>query len=158
MTRTRALLTLAATLTLSTALWAQTPNFSGKWTLVPDPGVGTSGGALGDSAVIKQDAATLTIVRSTPAGEFTSLYQLDGTESRNTLTVQGSKVEQSSRAKWNGKTLHIDTTMLVEGKSIDVSSDLALDASGNLIVTSTRPDPQMQNTPVTARTTYKKAQ
>jgi hypothetical protein len=161
MTRARALLILVGTLALSAAAAAQTPqkpNFAGKWALVPDPGVGSGGGSLGQTAVITQDAATLTIARTTPVGEFTSIYKLDGTESRNTLTVQGSKVEQSSRTKWNGNTLHIDTTMTVEGSPINVSTDLSLDASGNLIVVSTRPDPQMQGTPVTARMTYKKAQ
>jgi hypothetical protein len=158
MTRARAFLILVGTLACSAAAFAQTPNFAGKWALVPDPGVGNGGGSLGQTAVIKQDASTLTIVRSTPAGEFTSIYKLDGTESRNTLTIQGSKVEQSSKAKWNGNTLHIETTMTAEGKPINVSTDLSLDGSGNLIVSSTRPDPQMQGTPVTARMTYKKAQ
>ncbi len=92
--------------------------------------------------MIKQDATTLTITRSTPIGEFTSIYKLDGTESKNTLTVQGSKVDQISKTKWNGNTLHIDTTMTVEGNPINVTTDLSLDASGNLIVVSTRPDSQ----------------
>jgi hypothetical protein len=158
MKRARALLILVGTLVLSAAGFAQTPNFAGKWALVPDPGVGTSGGALGQTAVIKQDASTLTVTRTTPLGEFTSIYKLDGTESKNILTIQGSKVDQSSKTKWNGNTLHIETTMTVEGSPINVTTDLSLDASGNLIVVSTRPDPQMQGTPVTARMTYKKAQ
>ena len=140
MIRARALLIVIGTLAVTAATFAQTPSFAGKWTLVPDPGVGVNGGSLGDSAVITQDATTLTVVRSTPAGEFTSVYKLDGSESRNSLTVQGSKIEQSSRAKWNGKTLHIETTMTVEGKPLNVTTDLALDASGNLIATSFHPE------------------
>ena len=161
MTRARALLMLLGTLALSANALAQAPqkpNFAGKWALVPDPGVGSGGGTLGQTAVIKQDATTLTIVRTTPLGEFTSLYKLDGTEGKNTLVVQGSKIEQSSRTKWNGNTLHIESKMTADGSPISVTTDLSLDASGNLIVVSTRPDPQMQGTPVMARMTYKKVQ
>jgi hypothetical protein len=78
MQRSHALHTLAVAVLLSTAALAQTPNFSGKWAVVPDPAAQGPGGGLGQSAVIKQDATTLTVTRTTPMGEVTSVYKLDG--------------------------------------------------------------------------------
>ena len=144
----------------SSAVLAQTPDFSGRWTLVPDPAAagGGTGGGLGQSVVIRQDAASLTIVRTTPAGEITSILKLDGSESKNIANIQGSAIEQLSKARWDGATLRIETTMAVDGNSIQISSAFSLDASGNLVVVSTRPDFQGGSTPITTKNTYKKAE
>jgi len=65
MHRPRAALTLALGILLSAATLAQSPNFAGKWARVPDPAAQGGFGGLGQSAVITQDATTLTIVRTT---------------------------------------------------------------------------------------------
>jgi hypothetical protein len=71
----RSTITLAAIL-LTTVASAQTPNFAGKWTLVPDPAAtGGMGGGLGQEATITQDATSITIKRTTQMGEFTSTYK-----------------------------------------------------------------------------------
>jgi hypothetical protein len=142
---------------LSVSAFAQTPNFAGKWTAVPDASSAGGGrGGLGQEAVIKQDEKTLTITRTTQMGEFTSTYNLDGSESKNTLNFQGNAIEQLSKAKWNGGKLTVDTSMSFDGNPVQLSMTLALDASGNLIVESTRPDFQGGGAPVTTKTTYKK--
>ena len=56
-------------------------------------------GGLGQEATITQDASTLTITRTTQMGTFTSNYKLDGSESKNTLTIQGNSIDQVSTAK-----------------------------------------------------------
>ena len=152
----RITLTLAAILVASMAA-AQTPNFAGTWTLVPDQAAaGGFGGGLGDKAVITQDATSLTIKRTTQMGEFTSVYKLDGSESKNTLNIQGNAIEQVSKTKWDGGALKIDTTMSFDGNPVQVSSVLSLDSSGNLVVESTRPDFQGGGAPVTTKRIYKK--
>ena len=95
MHRSHAALTLALGILLSAATLAQSPNFAGKWAIVPDPAAQGGFGGLGQSAVIKQDATTLTITRTTQMGEVTSVYKLDGSESKNTLNFQGNSIDQN---------------------------------------------------------------
>ena len=158
MKRASAITTLAVAILLSAAAMAQTPNFTGKWTLVPDPAAQGPGGGLGQAAVIKQDAATLTVTRTTQMGEITSTYKLDGSESKNTLNFQGNAIEQLSKTKWDGGTLHVDTSMNFDGNAVQVTMALSLDPAGNLVVVSTRPDFQGGGSPVTTKATYKKAE
>ena len=157
-TLTAVAVTLATALTLAQA----PPNFAGKWTLAPDAnaaaggGRGGMGGGLGQEATITQDASTLTINRTTQMGEFTSTYKLDGSESRNTLNFQGNSVDQLSTAKWDGGKLNVHTKMDFGGNVVETSMVMSLDASGNLLVETTRPDFQGGGGPITTKTTYKK--
>ena len=152
---TRPTAVMLAVILFGAAASAQTPNFAGKWTLVPGPGAAGPGG-LGTEATITQDATSITIKRTTQMGEFTSIYKLDGSESKNTLTIQGNAIEQLSKTKWDGGTLQVDTTMSFDGNPVQVSMKMSLDASGNLQVETTRPDFQGGGAPTTTRTTYKK--
>jgi len=158
MHHSRAALTLTLGILLSAATLAQSPNFAGKWAIVPDPAAQVPMGGLGQSAVIKQDATTLTITRTTQMGELTSVYKLDGSESKNTLNFQGNSIDQISKAKWDGGTLHVDTTMNFDGNQMNVTMAMSLDPAGNLVVVSTRPDFQGGGAPVTTKTSYKKAE
>ena len=158
MKRTHAIVTLAIAGLLSAAVAAQTPNFAGKWAIVADPAAQGPGGSLGQSAVIKQDAGALTITRTTPMGEITTVYKLDGSESKNTLNFQGNAIEQLSKTKWEGGTLHVATSMSFDGNPVNVTMAMSLDPAGNLVVVSTRPDFQGGGSPVTTKATYKKAE
>lgn len=130
------------------------PDFSGKWTAVPDAGGGR--GAIGQTAEITQTADSMTVKRSTQMGEFTSTYKLDGSESRNTLNFQGNAIEQLSKTKWEGNRLIVNTSMSFDGNPVEVSMKLWLDDAGRLNVESTRPDFQGGGAPVTTTTIYKK--
>jgi hypothetical protein len=143
---------------VATIASAQTPNFAGKWTLVPNPSAppGPFSGGLGQEAAITQDATAITIRRTTQMGEFTTIYKLDGSESRNTLTVQGNTIDQVSKTKWDGGTLKVDTTLTFDGNPVQVTMSMSLDPSGNLLVDTTRPDFQGGGAPVTTKSTYKK--
>src|SRR4051812_8699499 len=154
MTRVSILVAVAA----MTIVAAQAPpNFAGKWTLVADPNApaGMAGG-LGTEANITQDASTMTITRTTQMGTFTSNYKLDGTESKNTLSMQGNSIEQVSTAKWDAGKLRVNTKMDFGGNPVELTMILALDPSGNLLVESTRPDFQGGGAPVTTKMSYKK--
>jgi polyisoprenoid-binding protein YceI len=147
-----------AAILVATVASAQTPSFAGKWTLVPNPSAapGGFGGGLGQEAVITQDPTTITIKRTTQMGEFTTTYKLDGSESKNTLTVQGNTIDQVSKTKWDGGTLKVDTTLNFDGNPVQVTMSMSLDPSGNLLVESTRPDFQGGGGPITTKSTYKK--
>ncbi len=142
---------------LTVGLFAQTPSFAGKWTLVPDPNAAGGFAGLGDSVAIVQDAATLTMTRSTQMGELKMTYKLDGSESKNSLNIGGNSVDQVSKAKWDGGKLTINTSMNFAGTAVDIVTVLSLDASGNLLVVRTAPDFQGGGQPVTTKSSYKKS-
>ena len=104
---------LALVLAVPAANAQDKPNFSGSWTLVPDPNAPTGGrgggGGLGQAATITQDAKTLTVTRTTQQGEVKTVYNLDGSESKNMMSMRGGQVEQVSKATWKGKELLITT-------------------------------------------------
>ena len=126
-------LATAAVMTLFVAgLSAQgKPDFSGKWTLVPDPaaaaapapggggpgggggrGGGRGGGGggqfCGQECTITQDATTLTVTRTTPGGEQKAVYKLDGSESKNSQAGRGGETtEVVSKAAWEGNNIAI---------------------------------------------------
>ncbi|HWP03859.1 MAG TPA: hypothetical protein VNL96_10410 [Gemmatimonadaceae bacterium] len=156
-------LALAAVAVLATALPAQQkPSFAGQWTLIADPnappGRGRGGGmfgGLGQAATITQDEKTITITRTTQAGEIKYVYNLDGSESKNTVTMGGNAVELVSHAKWEGDKLVITTTTQMGGNPVEIRMVLSLDAEGNLVVENTAPG-RGGGGPVTTTTKYKK--
>jgi hypothetical protein len=171
--RRLALVALAATLFLGVSdLAAQAKaNFAGTWTRVDDPaaaaaGAGARGGrggggmfGLGMAATITQDAKTLTVTRTTQAGEVKTVYNLDGTESKNQMAGRGgaAATEAVSKTKWDGNKLVITTSVNFGGNPIETSMSMSLDATGNLLVESTTPGRQGGGTPTTTKTTYKKS-
>ena len=159
----RAISAVAALAFIAGTVIAQAPpSFAGKWTLVADPNAAPGGGrggigGLGQEATIVQDAASLAITRTTPVGTFSSTYKLDGSESKNTLNMNGNAIEQVSKAKWDGGKLLVNTTMNFNGNPVEVSMVMSLDPAGNLVVETTRPDYQGGGAPITTKTTYKKS-
>jgi hypothetical protein len=162
--RTAAVLMSAAALVFSaTELSAQAkPSFAAKWTMVADPNApaptagrgGRSG--LGPEATITQDDKTLTLTRTTPNGEMKSVYNLDGTDSKNTMSFGGNSIDQISKVKWDGAKLVITTSSSFNGNAFETTMALSLDAAGNLVVDSTAPG-RGGGAPTTTKTTYKKS-
>jgi hypothetical protein len=161
MRRTSLLITAAALVVCIAALAAQAkPNFAGKWTMVAAPtapGPGGGFGGLGQEFTAAQDDKALTITRSVQGTEIKSVYNLDGSDSKNTLNFQGTAFEQVSKVKWDGGKLGITTRADFNGNAFETSLSLSLDASGILTVESTRPDFQGGGGPITTKATYKKA-
>ena len=155
-----ALVALAASLVLTVSeLSAQAKaSFAGTWTRVDDsanpPPQGQGG--LGASLKIDQDAKTLTITRSTQTGESKSVYNLDGTESKNTIGGRsGARFEAVSRTRWDANKLVITTNLNYDGNTIENSLTMSLDASGNLLVESTSPV-RVGGPATTTKSIYKK--
>lgn len=112
------------------------PDFSGKWTLdpasAPAPPAGGGGGGggggrgggfgggggrggFGNEFTIAQNAKTLTITRMQGDQTVTTVYNLDGSESKNTVQGRGGATEQVSKATWDGAKLVV-TTMAGNGE------------------------------------------
>lgn len=157
----RPFLSLAALVLLAPAALSQSPtDFSGRWTRVVDssaaPGGGRGGMAgFGQEAFATQDAKTLTVKRNTQAGEIVSVYNLDGSESKNTLSMGGNSIDTFSKAKWDGAKLVITTTASFGGASIETSMVLALESPNTLVIQSTAPG-RGGGAPTTTTTTFKK--
>jgi hypothetical protein len=123
MRRVTAMLSTAAVLLWATAAFAQAPNFAGKW--APDAeknpapaanaggggGGGGRGGGRGAAGpmTITQDAKTLTIERDMGGNAVKTVYNLDGSPSKNMMAGRGGQTEQESSAKWDGAKLVITT-------------------------------------------------
>lgn len=144
----------------TTAQAQDKPNFSGSWTLVvdpnaPAPGGRGGGGGLGQAATITQDAKTLTITRTTQNGEVKTVFNLDGSESKNMMMGRGGQTEQISKATWDGNTLVITTNFTMGENAVTRTQKFSLDASGQLVVATTSPG-RGGGEPMTVTQTYKK--
>jgi hypothetical protein len=147
----------AAALVVGTAnLNAQTPNFAGTWTQIAGPNapaMGGSGGAASPPITIEQDSKTLTLTLPSRRGDNKTVFNLDDTESKRTMTdAGGNEFELTLRAKWKGSTL---VATLIRGSNT-VTFTFSLDASGNLTFAITQPA-QDGGDPVTTTRTYKKS-
>jgi len=138
------------------------PNFAGKWTLVPDPNAAAAGGGrgrgmaggLGPELTLAQDDKTLTVTTNNPqVGELKTVYNLDGSESKNPLNFGGQTVDRVSKVKWDGAKLVITTTVSFNGTPAETTQSWMLDGSGNLVVESSS---NFSGTPTTSKFTYKK--
>lgn len=115
MKRVRIGIIALAALSLTTAAWAQKPDFSGTWTLDPEQstmGGGRQGGRMGGmmgmgAMTVKQTADTLTIENEGRGGmTMTRTYKLDGSESE----IQMGRMAAKATAKWDGDKIVITTT------------------------------------------------
>jgi hypothetical protein len=131
------------------SLYAQGKDFSGKWTVDaektaaanPAPAAGARGGGRGGGGpmTIVMDAKTMKITTTNQAGDTTRTYNLDGTESKNTMNMGGNPMDQISTASWTGAKLVI-TTKGMNGAG-DSTATYSLDVA-NLKVENTRPGAQ----------------
>ena len=135
---------MAAAMLTTAGLSAQQTSFAGKWTQVVDPnaappaggvgrgmggggrGMGAGGGFCGAECTITQDATTLTVTRTTPAGEVKSAYKLDGTESKNSTAMGQMTMESTSVAKWDGAKLVVTTKQMMQETPIEFKSTLSV--------------------------------
>jgi hypothetical protein len=135
---------------VSLAAQARLPDFSGKWVMDPpaapaasaDAGRGGRGGGggfqpgFGAEFTVKQDAKTLTITRGGQAKPL--IYNLDGSESKNSVTRDGQQQEQIANATWKGSKLAIVTQVNFQGQTAEQRRVLSLEA-GNLVIEQTNP-------------------
>jgi hypothetical protein len=159
----RSFLVIAAVLSFCSAIaTAQAkPDFSGKWVLDPTAapapaGVG-DGSGRGPAAVVseftaKQDARTLTITRMQGDQTLTETFNLDGSETRDTLQTPGGPRERVFRATWDGNRLVINGTLNFDGKMLQQNRVMSMEG-GNLVIEQTAPGPAG---PTMVKRVYKK--
>ena len=125
------------------------PNYTGKWTILPDsspsamqqgmPRGGADMGGLGEEGTITVDDKTLTIGRSSTVVPQ-SVFNLDGTETRQTVDIgNGNLVDLTLKAKWDGNKILTSTWATVQGQSFEIVLNLSIDDKGNLVTEHTTP-------------------
>jgi hypothetical protein len=156
------------------------PDFSGRWTAVPEPLpaagsgggsgtaalAGTMGSGWGATLTIEQRASALVVERAQfsqydmqPPMRLT--YALDGSESRNTINMGRGPQELVSKAAWEQTSLAITTSFRFSNprsgavETSDLKQVLSLDPSGSLVVTTTLGG-ALGGPASTTSTTYKK--
>ena len=162
--------TLALVFAAAVSMYAQAkPDFSGKWVMdpasAPAPPAGGGGGGggggrgggggggglgFGQEFTAKQDAKMLMITRTQGDQTVMAMYNLDGSESKNTVAGRGGQQEQVSKAVWEGSKLTITTTV-GQGEQKRV---LAMEG-GNLVIEQTNPG-RGGGAPTTVKVVYKK--
>jgi hypothetical protein len=167
MRRSTALMSVAAVAFMASTAFAQAkPSFAGTWSMVVDSAAaaqqqmaggrgGRGGGGFGQTFTATQDASKLTITRTTQNGDVSSTYNLDGTDSKNTMQGRGGPMEVVSQAKWDGNNLVITTTQDFNGTARTSTQTLSMDASGSLWVESSRPG--RDGNPMVTKVQYKKS-
>lgn len=121
-------------------LAAQThPDFSGKWELDPKSveGAPNGMGPVSLTLTVTQDAKTIKVVQAakTPMGdqESTTAYNVDGSESKNTLSNGGMSVELVSTGAWEGPVLVVTTKGDIQGQTLTTTERWSLDAGGKTL-------------------------
>jgi hypothetical protein len=161
---------LAAVAFVASSAFAQATSFAGTWNMVQDPaqqqaaGGGNGGrgggfGGFGPTFTITQDAKTLTITRTTQNGESKQVYNLDGSDSKNTMPGRGGNpgMEQISNAKWEGSNLVITTKIAMGEQTFEQKRTISLAADGTLTIETASTQPGRDGQPRPAqKVQYKK--
>jgi hypothetical protein len=126
---------LVAATAIVTPLAAQSrPDFSGTWVMdakTAPPGIT----AL--TLVVKQDAKTINIVTDVNtamgAQKVTNVFNLDGSESKNSMSGPAGKVETTSTVGWEGSALIVATKASVQGQELSQNEKWSLADDGKTL-------------------------
>jgi len=143
-------------------------DFSGQWVVDPpaEKAPGDMGSGLGSPLTIAQDAKQLVVEQALFSRydlqpPIRTVYQLDGSESRNAVMAGHAAQMRASRAKWDGAALVITTTYPAidasSGKtfSTEVIHKLTVESPSVLVIDTTRAG-ALGGKPVSTRTVYRK--
>ena len=160
----------------------QRPDFSGVWTTVPAPNgaaaaaplltgdaqfpIGDMGSGWGSPLTITQNASHLTVayvffVPYDLQAPLRFVFNLDGSETRNTVMMGRGMQVQRATAMWAGDALVLSTRHVLpypnDGaqQTVEVRQSLTIASSGSLVVETTRAG-VMGGPTTTTRTVYTK--
>jgi hypothetical protein len=130
------------------------PNFAGKWALTDPNAAGV--GMNPTSMTVTQNDKTITLVTVGQMGEIKTVFNLDGTEAKSPIEIQGMSIDRVTKSAWDGNKLVLTTVSDFQGQSFETKQIWTLGADGTLTVDSTRPDFQGGGAPLTTKLVYKK--
>jgi len=152
---------LALALAIPSIAFAQTPNFSGKWTQdmeKSDPMGGGGGGRAGggggargpQTLTYTQTATELKIDREGPNGVTSTVYKLDGSDSVN---AGGRGGDVTSKTTWDGNKLVTKYSRTMGENTVEVTETRTLEGDELVVVTAMKGGP---NGDTTRKTVFKK--
>jgi hypothetical protein len=155
--RRSALMGIAAVAFVASNAFAQATSFAGTWNMVQDPaaqqgaaggrGGRGGGGGFGPTFTVAQDAKTLTITRTTQNGDVKTVYNLDGSDSKNSVNMGGNAMDQISNAKWDGANLVVTTKITMGEQSFESKRTFSMDKDGSLWIESSSTQPGRDGNP-----------
>jgi hypothetical protein len=131
----RLLAVLLAAAAIVSPLAAQThPDFSGTW--VMDAKTAPQG-ITSLTLTIKQDAKTINIATDVNtvmgAQKMTSVFNLDGSDSKNSATGPAGTIETVSTVGWEGASMIVATKAQMQGQEITQNEKWSLAADGKTL-------------------------
>ena len=153
MKRALALIIVLPVLMAATAVAQSKPSFTGTWKLTSDP---SAGPFVASQLVVSDDGKVLTLISTSQMGESKTVYNLDGSPAQSPLDFNGTKIDRTTKAAWDGTKLLLTTTSDFGGMSFEIKQVLSLATDGTLSVQATFPDFQGGGAPTTSTATYKK--
>jgi hypothetical protein len=95
--------------------------------------------AAGQEQVVKHDATSLSTAHESEGDGHRATYKLDGSESRNVLTMGGGDIVTLSKAEWTGNQLTItSSTVYPDGRKLAQKEIWSMDAEARLVITFTQ--------------------
>ncbi len=124
------------------------PDFSGTWTPEQSQAAPGGGGGRGMGSApmtVTQTDKTLTVERKMGEMSMKSVYNLDGTESKNEMMGRGGQTMTStSTAKWEGNKLLINTKSETPNGPRETTQTWSLTSDGKLQIEQPGRDGTMQ--------------
>ena len=146
-------LIVLALVTAATLAAQSKPSFTGTWKLASDAS-GTP--FIASQLVASDDGKVLTLMSTSQMGETKTIYNFDGSPAQSPLEFNGTKMDRTTKAAWDGAKLVLTTTSDFGGMPFEIKMVLSLAADGTLSVQTTFPDFQGGGAPTTSTATYKK--
>lgn len=137
------------------------PDFSGKWTLDvskldgPMAQAGITSATMTitqDTKVMKQDQS---MSSSMGSNSMTVSYNLDGSESKNTVSQGSMSLDMTSKTSWDGSTLVISTKSEIQGNPYERTDRYSLDSTGKVMTIET--NVSVMGQAMTIKQTFNKA-
>jgi hypothetical protein len=126
----RAFVGIGVVLLLAAGLIAQQrPDFTGTWVIVSPKEM------AGQQESIAHGATMLLRGHASEGGEHLFAYKLDGSESRNVITMGGREIVTLSKAAWSGGALTIaSSTTYPDGRTLEQNETWTLGKDGRLSI------------------------
>jgi hypothetical protein len=152
----RALVAIVTFVALAAGITAQSakPSLAGTWKLTSDASAGMF---VASQLVTADDGKVFTVTATAQFGENKTVYNLDGTEAKSPLDINGMTIDRTTKAAWEGAKLVLTTKSDFNGMSFEIKQVWSLETDGTLVVESTVPDFQGGGAPTTTKATYKKS-
>src|SRR6476660_7280020 len=114
-------------LLLTTLASAQAkPNFAGKWALTDPNAAGV--GMNATSMTVTQDDKTITLVAVGQMGEIKTVFNLDCTQVKSPIEIQGTSIDRVTKSAWDGNKLVLTTVSDFQGQSFETKQIWTLGA------------------------------